>query len=75
MQFSLFGWCPLLLTGKEVNGWYTEDEQTLLDELKDVIIEEEKEEGEEEKERDDEDEEDDEGEESDDEDDSDGSDF
>ncbi len=52
-----------------------EDEQTLLDELKDVIIEEEKEEGEEEKERDDEDEEDDEGEESDDEDDSDSSDF
>ena len=30
MQFSLFGWCPLLLTGKEVNGWYNEDEQSLF---------------------------------------------
>ena len=30
MQFSIFGWCPLTLTGKEVNGWYTEDEQTLF---------------------------------------------
>lgn len=30
MQFSIFGWCPLTLTGKEVNGWYTEDEQSLF---------------------------------------------
>lgn len=30
MQFSLFGWCPLSLTGKEVNGWYTNDEQSLF---------------------------------------------
>ena len=30
MQFSLFGWCPLSLTGKEVNGWYNEDEQSLF---------------------------------------------
>ncbi len=30
MQFSLFGWCPLSLTGNEVNGWYTEDEQSLF---------------------------------------------
>ena len=30
MQFSLFGWCPLSLTGKEVNGWYKEDEQSLF---------------------------------------------
>lgn len=30
MQFSIFGWCPLSLTGNEVNGWYTEDEQSLF---------------------------------------------
>ena len=24
MQFSIFGWCPLSLTGKEYNGWYKE---------------------------------------------------
>ena len=30
MQFALFDWCPMSLTGKEVNGWYTEDEQTLF---------------------------------------------
>ena len=24
MQFTLFGWCPLSLTGKEYNGWYKE---------------------------------------------------
>ena len=30
MQFSLFRWCPLSLTGNEVNGWYTEDEQSLF---------------------------------------------
>ena len=30
MQFSLFGWCPLSLTGKEVNGWYTEGRQSLF---------------------------------------------
>ena len=30
MQFSLFGWCPLSLTGKEVNGWYNEDGQSLF---------------------------------------------
>lgn len=30
MQFSLFGWCPLSLTGKEVNGWYTNDSQSLF---------------------------------------------
>lgn len=30
MQFSLFGWCPLSLTGKEINGWYNEDEQSLF---------------------------------------------
>lgn len=30
MQFSLFGWCPLSLTGKEYNGWYTEGTQQLF---------------------------------------------
>lgn len=30
MQFALFGWCPLSVTGKEVNGWYTEDSQSLF---------------------------------------------
>ena len=30
MQFSLFGWCPLKLTGKEVNGWYQEGRQSLF---------------------------------------------
>ena len=30
MQFSLFGWCPLSLTGKEFNGWYTEGLQQLF---------------------------------------------
>ena len=30
MQFSIFGWCPLSLTGKEYNGWYTEGEQQLF---------------------------------------------
>ena len=30
MQFSLFGWCPMSLTGKEFNGWYHEGPQTLF---------------------------------------------
>ena len=30
MQFSIFGWCPLSLTGREVNGWYTEGRQSLF---------------------------------------------
>lgn len=30
MQFTLFGWCPLTATGKEINGWYTEGTQTLF---------------------------------------------
>lgn len=30
MQFSIFGWCPLSLTGKEYNGWYKEGDQQLL---------------------------------------------
>ena len=30
MQFALFDWCPMSLTGKEFNGWYTEDEQSLF---------------------------------------------
>ena len=30
MQFSLFGWCPLTITGKEVDGWYTEGSQSLF---------------------------------------------
>ena len=29
MQFALFGWCPMTLTGKEVNGWYHEGRQSL----------------------------------------------
>ena len=30
MQFALFGWCPLSLTGEEVSGWYTEGQQSLF---------------------------------------------
>lgn len=30
MQFSIFGWCPLSLTGKEYNGWYKEEDQQLF---------------------------------------------
>ena len=30
MQLTLFGWCPLTVTGKEVNGWYTEGSQSLF---------------------------------------------
>jgi hypothetical protein len=30
MQFSLCGWCPLTVTGKEVNGWYEENQQSLF---------------------------------------------
>ena len=30
MQFSLFGWCPMTITGKEINGWYTEGSQSLF---------------------------------------------
>lgn len=30
MQFALFGWSPMSLTGKEVNGWYTEGTQSLF---------------------------------------------
>ena len=30
MQFTLFGWCPLSVTGKEVSGWYTEGNQSLF---------------------------------------------
>ena len=30
MQFTLFGWCPLSATGKEVNGWYSEGSQFLF---------------------------------------------
>ncbi len=30
MQFSLFGWCPMTLSGKEVNDWYTEGNQSLF---------------------------------------------
>ena len=30
MQFSLFGWCPMTLTGKEVCGWYKEGQQSLF---------------------------------------------
>ena len=30
MQFSLFGWCPMTVTGKEVNGWYEEGQQSLF---------------------------------------------
>jgi hypothetical protein len=30
MQFSIFDWCPLSLTGKEFNGWYQEGSQQLF---------------------------------------------
>ena len=30
MQFSLFGWCPMTLLGKEVTGWYKEGQQSLF---------------------------------------------
>lgn len=30
MQFSIFGWCPMTLTGREVNGWYNEGRQSLF---------------------------------------------
>lgn len=30
MQFNIFGWCPLSLTGKEYNGWYHEGPQSLF---------------------------------------------
>ena len=30
MQFNLFGWCPLSLTGREYNGWYHEGRQSLF---------------------------------------------
>lgn len=30
MQFTLFGWCPLTVTGREVNGWYAEGSQSLF---------------------------------------------
>jgi hypothetical protein len=30
MQFSLFGWSPISLTGRETNGWYTENSQSLF---------------------------------------------
>ena len=30
MQFSLFGWCPMTLYKKEVNGWYSEGNQSLF---------------------------------------------
>lgn len=30
MQFSLFNWCPLSLTGKEFNDWYSEGQQSLF---------------------------------------------
>ena len=30
MQFALFGWAPMKLTGKEINGWYTEGNQSLF---------------------------------------------
>ena len=30
MQFSLFGWCPMTLYKKEVNGWYKEGQQSLF---------------------------------------------
>ena len=29
-QFSIFGWSPLQLTGREVNGWYEENGQSLF---------------------------------------------
>lgn len=30
MQFALFGWSPISITGKEVNGWYNEGDQSLF---------------------------------------------
>ena len=30
MQFTLFGWCPMTLLGKEVTGWYKEGQQSLF---------------------------------------------
>jgi len=30
MQFALFDWCPLSVTGAEFNDWYTEDQQSLF---------------------------------------------
>ena len=30
MQLSLFGWSPMSLTGKEVNGWYHDGQQSLF---------------------------------------------
>ena len=30
MQFALFGWCPMTLYKKEVNGWYSEGNQSLF---------------------------------------------
>lgn len=30
MQFSIFGWCPMSLTGKEYSGWYREGGQALF---------------------------------------------
>ena len=30
MQFAIFDWCPLSLTGAEFNGWYTEGQQALF---------------------------------------------
>ena len=29
MQFALFGWSPISLTGRETNGWYHHDHQSL----------------------------------------------
>ena len=30
MQFALFGWCPMSITGKEVSSWYTNGTQALF---------------------------------------------
>ena len=30
MQFNIFGWCPMSLTGKEFWGWYKNDRQSLF---------------------------------------------
>jgi predicted MPP superfamily phosphohydrolase len=30
MQFALFGWAPMKLTGREINGWYKEGRQSLF---------------------------------------------
>ena len=30
MQFSLFGWCPMTLLGREVTGWYKDVQQSLF---------------------------------------------